>query len=563
MRPFAPRVLAGLAAIAGPAAAAPDAIYTNAIVLTLDGQSRVAQSLAVTDGIIAAVGTDGEVLSTKGPATVVRDLGGRTVIPGFVDAHSHFPGSAVVRNLMVDLNSPPIGAVKTIDDVVGLLKARAAKLPVGAWLQGSGYDDTLLAEKRHPTRADLDRVAADRPIYITHISGHLAVANSAALKLAGIDRTTPQPFGGKFRIDPATNQPDGVLEETAMNKVAALLPRITDEEIFKAIEDAAAEYAARGVTTAQSGAASADTIRQAVAALGRGLLPIRFNIWPMVPTRNDILSGKFDPAVPPGQSFLALTATKGFADGSIQGYTGYLSQPYHSHLHLEPNYRGYPRGEAGELAAQVLALHKSRVQVAIHANGDAAIDDVLAAYGAAQAADPWPDARHVVVHAQMAREDQLDRMAELGVVPSFFVLHVYYWGDRHRDLFLGPERAARISPTASALRRGIPFTLHADTPVVPMNPLLIVWAAVNRVTSSGQVLGPDQRIPAPEALKAVTINAARQEHQESTRGSLETGKFADFVVLDRNPLAVAPMAIRDLAVLETVVGGRAVYRRAE
>jgi predicted amidohydrolase YtcJ len=518
----------------------------------MDASNRTAAAMAVSDDRITTIGSVDEVIKQRGPETRVHDLSGRTIIPGFVDAHSHFPGSAVVRRLLVDLNSPPIGGVNSIDDIVTRLKERAGKVPAGQWLQGTGYDDTLIAEKRHPTRADLDRVSTRHPIYVTHISGHLAAANSAALKLAGIDRATPQPLGGKFRIDPATGEPDGVLEETAMQKVSALLPKIGDDDLIAAVADASIEYAGRGVTTAQSGATAPPAIRQALAAFEQGKLGVRLNLWPVM--------GAPPATLPDGQSMLALTATKGFADGSIQGYTGYLSQPYHSHVHLQPDYRGYPRGDKAALAKQVLDLHKQRRQLAIHANGDAAIDDVLDAYAAAQAADPWPDARHVVVHAQMAREDHLDRMAKLDVIPSFFVLHVFYWGDRHRDLFLGPERAARISPTASALKRGIPFTLHADTPVVPMNPLMIVWAAVNRVTSGGQVLGPEQRIAPLEALRAVTINAARQERQEASRGSLEVGKFADFAVLDGNPLTVDPMRIRDIAVLETWVGGRPVFQ---
>lgn len=545
-----------VAAVAWSAAAAPDAIYTNATVLTLDAANRTAEALAVTGDVISAIGARADVMATRGPATAMVDLGGATVIPGFVDAHSHFPGSAVVRRLLVDLNSPPIGEVTSIDGIVAKLKARAATLPPGAWLQGTGYDDTLIAEKRHPTRADLDRVSTDQPIYVTHISGHLAAANSAALKLAGIDKSTPQPLGGKFRIDPTTGEPDGVLEETAMQKVSSLLPKISDDDIIAAMADASMEYASRGVTTAQAGASAPPAIAQAVEALRQGKLSVRLNMWPVmqvVLAPNVILPTVPDP--------IALTASKGFADGSIQGYTGYLSQPYHSHVHLDPKYRGYPRDAADKLAAQVLTLHKRHVQMAIHANGDAAIDDVLHAYAAAQAAAPWPDARHVVVHAQMAREDQLDRMKDLGVIPSFFVLHVFYWGDRHRDLFLGPERAARISPTGSALKRGIPFTLHADTPVVPMDPLRIVWAAVNRVTSSGKVLGPEQRIPAIEALRAVTVNAARQEGQEATRGSLEVGKLADFAVLDQNPLAVEPMTIKDIAVRATYVGGKRIFAK--
>jgi hypothetical protein len=252
-------------------------------------------------------------------------------------------------------------------------------------------------------------------------------------------------------------------------------------------------------------------------------------------------------------------AVKLFQDGSIQGYTGYLSAPYYQQPEGKTGYCGYARHSRQELAEMVKQFHRAGYQIGIHANGDAAIDDVLYAYQEAQREFPRPDARHRIEHCQTPREDQLDRMKELGVTPSFFVGHVYYWGDRHRDIFLGPERGARISPLASALRRGIRFTLHDDTPVTPVNPLMSVWAAVNRNTRDGKLLGPEQRISVMQALRAVTSDAAWQNFQEREAGSIEIGKRADFVVLDRNPLTIPPADIRDIRVLETIVGGEPVF----
>lgn len=556
-------IAAAPSAASATASSAPaDAIYLDARVLTLDAQDRDAEAFAVRDGRFAAIGRARDVRRLQGPRTTVHRLRGATVLPGFIDAHGHFPISAFLRREAVDLNSPPIGTIHSLDELVAALAAREKTLPQGAWLSGFGYDDTLLVEHRHPTRADLDRVSSTRPIYLSHVSGHLAVANSAALALAGIGRDTQPPAGGRIRRD-AGGEPDGVLEETAMQLVSAKLPQPTDAQMEAAIEEASREYASRGVTTAQNGATDASFVAQAARVLAHGGLGVRVDVWLVVPVAQALGPEKIAALVPPAaRSMLEVTGVKAFADGSIQGHTAYLSAPYHTHLQAVPGYRGYPRVDREALAAQVLTLQRARIRVAIHANGDAAIDDVLDAFERAQAADPWPDARHVVVHAQMARDDQLDRMARLGVVPSFFVLHTYYWGDRHRDLFIGPERAARISPARSALERGIPFTLHADAPVVPMDPLLMVWAAVNRVTSSGQVLGAPQRVSPKNALRGVTINAARQEHQEATRGSIETGKYADFVVLAEDPLRVEPMKIRDIRVLETVVGGRTVFRAA-
>ena len=540
-----------------PEAATADAIYTNGLILALDAGHSEFAAMAVSDGRIAALGTERALRRLKGPRTVVHDLAGKTVLPGFVDAHGHFPGSVISREILVDLNSPPIGTVRGIDGLLARLAERERALPIGAWLQGVGYDDTLLAERRHPTRDDLDRVSKTRPIFVTHVSGHLAVANTAALALAGIDRATPSPAGGRIRHD-AAGDPTGILEESALGLVSSKLPPLPQEQFLEAIRKASLEYASMGVTTAQNGAATVDSVRLALQAATQGELGVRLNFWLVSPDMKKALAG--EAIVPADQGMVAVTGAKQFADGSIQGYTAYLTQPYYVPPHGDQDYRGYPRMQRDSLAAAILEFHRARVRVAVHANGDAAIDDVLDAIEAAQQKDPWPDARHVVVHAQMARDDQLVRMAGLGVIPSFFILHTYYWGDRHRDLFIGPERAAHISPARSALEQGLRITLHSDTPVTPMNPLMMVWAAVNRETSGGKTLGPNERIGILQALEGVTINAAYQERQEASRGSLEVGKLADFVILDANPLRVDPLKIRNIRVLQTVVGGRTVFR---
>jgi predicted amidohydrolase YtcJ len=246
-------------------------------------------------------------------------------------------------------------------------------------------------------------------------------------------------------------------------------------------------------------------------------------------------------------------------DGSIQGFTGYLSKAYHTVYNNDPAYRGYPRESREELIERVKALNRAGYQIAIHANGDEAIEDVIVAYREALKEMPRQDHRWRIEHAQMTREDQLDAIKELGVSPSFFVSHTYYWGDQHRDIFQGPERAAHISALASARKRGIRFSIHLDSAVTPMRPLQAVWSAVNRITRSGKVLGPDQRIAPIDALRAVTIDAAWQEHDDRVKGSIEAGKFADFVVLAENPLTVDPKHIMDIKVTQTIVGGTTIY----
>ena len=543
------------------ALAAPDTIYLGGPILTMEPATPVVEALAITKDRISAIGSRVQVSATKNAQTRIIDLHGKFLLPGFIDAHGHFPVGAMLGRSMVSIQSPPVGTLNTIAELIARLGERAQQTPKGQWVQGAGYDDTLLSEKRHPTRDDLDLASLEHPIYIMHVSGHVAVANSLALKLAGVTKGKAPPTGGKIRIDASSGEPNGILEESSMGLVTALLPKMSDADMQAAIDADSVQYLSKGVTTAQNGAASVDDIRHLVAAQQQNRLPIRVDIWPQMQLRIASLDQSPQLAAPPGQDFIRYTANKGFADGSIQAFTGYLSVPYHSHVDEPVEYRGYPRAARETLSAQVMRLHKAGYQVAIHANGDAAIEDVMFAYAQAQDASRRADARHIVVHAQMARDDQLDEMKRLGVIPSFFNLHVYYWGDRHRDIFIGPDRAERISPMRSAIDKGLTITLHADTPVVPMDPLMIVWSAVNRLTSGGSLLGPEQRISALEALQAITINAAYQGFAEKDKGSLAVGKLADFVILNENPLTVPPAKIREIAVEQTIVGGQVVWSR--
>lgn len=530
--------------------------YVGGAVLTMDAQDRVAGGVAIEGERIAQVGGEAEIRAwAERESARVVELAGRAVLPGFVDAHSHFPGAGI-DVIAADLNAPPIGKITRIDEIVAALRAKAEAKSAGAWVFGIGYDDSLLAERRHPTRADLDAVSTRHPVGILHVSGHLAAVNSLGLERLGYGADTPDPEGGRIRRD-ASGAPDGVLEENAAEDVTRLLAAPAPLDVLRIVRRATALYLAAGITTAQNGFATGAQLRGLVWAGRLRLLPLRLVLWPGEAAGDALVDGSFTP--PRDDPWVRVGAVKLVADGSLQGYTGYLTQPYFVPPGDDPGERGYPRIPREKLIAWVERLHRAGLQIAIHGNGDASIDDILDALEHAQSVAPRADARPVIVHAQTAREDQLDRMAALGAIPSFFVLHTWYWGDRHRERFLGPERAARISPLASAALRGIPFTLHADTPVVPMEPLRIVWSAVNRITTSGVTLGPDQRIGVLRALRGVTIDAARQHFQEGDRGSLEAGKLADLVVLDRSPLE-DPAGIDRIRVVETIVGGRSTYR---
>ena len=259
---------------------------------------------------------------------------------------------------------------------------------------------------------------------------------------------------------------------------------------------------------------------------------------------------------------ISLGAVKHLVDGSLQCYTGCLSNPYHKIIYDLPDgpmWRGYPMEPEQQFIEKVVGLHRQGWQLAIHGNGDDAIQMILNAYEEAQKRYPRADARHIIIHCQTVREDQLDRIKRLGVVPSFFVVHTYFWGDRHYEMFLGQDRAERISPLRSALKRGIPFSNHNDTFVTPIDPLLSVWSAVNRLTSSGQVLGEEYTISVMDALRSVTSWAAYQACEERIKGSLEPGKLADFVILEANPLTVAKETIKDIGISATIVGDEVVY----
>ena len=535
-------------------------LYLGGPILSMDASNRLVEALVTEGARIVALGEAGALRTRYGRDARVVDLQGHALLPGFIDAHGHFPGSGIYA-VVADVNSPPIGQIERIADLVDTLRGHARNTRRGDWVVGMGYDDTLLAERRHPLRADLDRASSEHPVAVWHVSGHLVAVNSLGLERLEIDANTPNPDGGRIRRDAQTGEPDGVLEETATDVLEAQLPDPGLLDSIRILRRASRLYLEAGVTTAQNGYATVGHLTAFRWLARLGLLPLRVVLWPGEEAANDLLEGRVE-FRSPDRTWLRLGAVKLIADGSIQGYTGFLSRPYHVPPGLDPGYRGYPVLSREKLFRLVNRYHTAGWQVAVHGNGDAAIDLILDAFEAAQRAQPRADARHVVVHAQMARDDQLDRMAELGVIPSFFSLHTYYWGDRHREIFMGPDRAARLSPARSALERGVRFTIHADAPVVPMEPLRLVWSAVNRRSTSGATIGAAQRISVIQALRAVTIDAAYQHFEEDEKGSLEPGKLADLVLLDRSPLD-DPVTIDRIRVLETIVAGRSVYRAGD
>ena len=539
-------------------------LFVGGPVLTMDAAGTVADAALVVGNRIARVGAAAEIAGWLDGTESVVALGGRALLPGFVDAHGHFPATRL-GGLGVDLAPPPVGDVGDLPTLLSrLTEAAAADGPTDRWLLGFDHDDANLVEGRHPTRDELDAVVPDRPVWLRHRSGHMGVGNSRALAELGLDEGYVAAAGGAVRRD-AAGRLDGLVQERAAPPLSRLLREVPPRALLGALGAARDEYLAAGVTTVQNGHAGPGLGALLAWSVRLGLLPQRVVLWPAHRTGEGAPSPGAAARAWLGEDWLRTGPVKVILDGSPQGLTAWLTEPYFaiatSVAGLEPGYRGFPTIDPAAFAADALALHGAGIDLAIHANGDAAIDAALDALEAAGRAAPRGDARHLLVHAQTARPDQLRRMARLGVEASFFVPHVPHWGDWHRTRALGPERAARISPLASADAAGVGWSAHADSPVTPMRPLEIVDAAVDRRTRSGEVLGPGERVSRARALRAVTADAARQARLEHDRGAIRPGLLADLVVLSGDPLA-APRAA-ELAVDAVWIGGRPAFERPD
>ncbi|NBP08381.1 MAG: amidohydrolase, partial [Gammaproteobacteria bacterium] len=502
-----------LAALGTLPAADADLIYVGRVITMTgtetDPRAR-AEAVAVAGDRIIAVGSRKDVLKHRGKGTRLIELGDKAVLPGFIDAHGHLTATSSTLSL-ADLSAPPVGEVRSIADLQNTLRRFIAerRLPAGALVIGFGYDDAQLKEKRHPNRDDLDAVSSAHPIMISHVSGHLAATNSAMLKLVGIEASTPDPAGGVIRRRADSREPDGVLEETAFNAVREKVPPPNLEQSLANLAAAQRYYARMGVTTVQDGALVAPTKALLDEAARRGLLDldvVTYQLWSPVALKLD----KFTSARTYDRG-LKHHGIKLILDGSPQGKTAFLSQAYRvPPAGQKKDYSGYPTLPAETVKRVIAEAAAFDIPVLAHANGDAAAEMLIDAVAAAKQKDASIKPDVVMIHAQTVRDDQLDRMASLGMTASFFVGHVFYWGDWHREETLGPVRADRISPTRSALDRKVAFTLHTDTPVVPPNMISTLWSATTRRSRSGDILGPAQRLGTWEALSAITLQAARQ-----------------------------------------------------
>jgi len=539
-----------------------DYIYINGTILTLDEEGSRAGSIATWNGEITGVWSEKEPGDPVSKEATVIDLEGETMIPGFIDTHNHLYLYSQTRE-QIDCSTPPN---KTIQDILDRVKKQTNEVTEGEWLIGWGYDDTLLKEKRHITRDELDEVSTEKPVMIRHISGHLAVVNSKAIEAAEVSEDVKDPSGGHYGRD-EDGRLNGVLYEfPAMKPFFNRLPEKTVDELAEKIQYAAEDYLSVGITTNTDAGVGLDQGMKEfdthVKALQSGKNPLRMRFMILHHLLRD--GGPFDgmdakeldryiQSETDGRA--SLDSAKFFQDGSIQGLTGALREPYYQH----PEVTGDLVFDQELFNEMISEMHERGYRIATHGNGDAAIGSIIEAYTSALDRLPKDDHRHRIEHLQTAKPSDLDTMKEYRIAASFFINHVYYWGDRHRDIFLGPDRASRMNPVKDAVDKDLLYTLHSDNPITAISPLFSVWAAVNRVTRSERVLGEEQKISVEEALKSMTIYGAALNFEENLTGSIEVGKRADLVVLDQDPTAIDPMEIKDISVLKTIIGGERVY----
>jgi predicted amidohydrolase YtcJ len=528
----------------------PDLIVLNANVLTMDGKHPAAEAFAVRAGKFASVGSNAAIKELAGPKTRVLDVDGKTVVPGFIDAHAH-------PRPIFDEDSPYYNVeagpdkVKSIDDLIAAIRRKAEKTPKGTLITGSGYQETKLG--RHPTRQDLDKATTDHPVVITHSSGHLSVCNSTALKLAKVTKDTADPEGGKFERD-EKGEPTGLLKERAAGIVRSAAPRqeVPEADTLAGYQTCFRRFLANGLTGVHVAGTDPSTAKLMTAARRKDC-PVRLYI--MLRENHIDRAVELKKAMADGEWGVRYGAIKSFYGNSLSGQTAWLYEPYAN----QADYVGLPPGRSrANLEELILRIHKAGLQSCIHSNGDREIDIVLDAYEAALKEAPRDNHRHRIEHCSVVNEAILKRIKALHLVIAPHS-YVYEHGDKMANF--GSERWDWMLPNRSLIDQGTVVAGNSDYPVSAAVPLLRIHDMVNRTSAEGKVYGPKQRCTVEQALRAFTLGSAYAEFAEEHKGSIEPGKLADFVVLDRDPLKVDAKAIKDITVLRSVIAGETVFEK--
>lgn len=557
-----------------------DAIYSGGDILTMVGaEPRYAEALAIGGGRILAVGTREQVMRMAGPGTRQFNLQGQTLMPGFIDAHGHM---VYASHSMLDAD---LTGVKNIPELLARLKQHAAEVPEDERIVGMGYRAEQMAENRHPTAAELDTVSSTRPIMASDGSGHHGAINTALMRELKLGPATPDPEGGFYARKPGSRELAGHVAESAMMHVMASRAPLTPAQVRKGVGRAVALWTANGMTTAaEMGLGlSSDDVEVVRTLIDEQLLPIDLVMFAKASRADRIIDAAYqirqnrsDPNRDTADAMLAarpdldkryinrvrLAGIKFWLDGSID--TMFMSSPFTTNPPgvTAKDYRGMQVDPQEQLVAAVEKYWKSNGQIAAHANGDQANEQFLQALEAVIRKKGMSDDRPIFQHAQFLRPDQIQRIKAVGGTPSFTAGGLFAMGDYVGGL-VGPQRQGWVGAAASAQKQGLNWTVNTDWPA-GVSPSLIfaAWNVVNRQTKSGAVFVPAERVSAYDALRSITINGARQYKEEGSKGTLEVGKLADLVILDRNPLKVEPMAIKDIVVMQTLKEGAAVYTRA-
>lgn len=543
-----------------------DSIYLGGPILTMNDDAPRAEAVAVRDGFILGVGDLSLVEEFKGDSTNIVDLNGRTMLPGFVDSHGHVAAGGGLQATVASLLSPPDGDVTDIASLQKKLRDWADENPelvgIANLIMGFGYDPAQLAENRHPTREDLDAVSADIPVYVVHQSGHIGVGNSKALEVLGYDSQTENPEGGVIRRIEGSTEPDGVLEGNAhFGGLFKFASSFGDEGTLDMGRAGIDSWISYGFTTAQEGRADPATVQMLKTLADAGEIKIDIAIYPDLAIDRDIVLRHHSRDYENG---IRIAGGKITIDGSPQGFTALRDKPYYDPVgDYEPGYSGIAYETPETINEMFDWAFENNIQMIAHANGEGASDILIAAVEQASDKHGMADRRPVLIHGQFLREDQVDSYQRLGVFPSLFPMHTFYWGDWHREHTVGPINGENISPTGWVRQRGMMFGTHHDAPVAFPDSMRVLDATVTRRTRSGDILGPSQRVGVTTALKAMTIWPAWQHFEEARKGSIEVGKIADFVILSDDPTAVDPETLDQLTVLSTIKDDEVIYKAPE
>lgn len=535
-----------------------DLILSNGHIITMDGERGLASALAVRNGRIEAVGTDQAVSSCAGVTTKKVDLKGRTVLPGFIDVHTHALSWAEgVVSEEVDATYPKI---HTIEEIKSEVAEHAKTAMAGEWVRGAGWDDAKLNEHRYLNKNDLDAAAPNVPVYLIHVSGHLGVANSAALKAAGIDRNTPAPPGGVIEHD-AQGEPTGIVKDNAMGLVESKLPAYPPGRAIRAVEFMSQQAAAVGLTSIHNASLHAEDIRAYQDANQRGLLKIRVQMAPLISNLADAERLAFSGVHTGfGDDHLKFGAAKMFADGGMGARTIAIYPPGLQNNETGKEDFGLLIWSSEEMLKAHRILAQAGWQLSTHAIGDRAIDEVITSYATVTKELGLKDPRFRIIHCGLSTPAILKRLRDEHVLVDGDPAFVYWIGSWFKKY--GPERVRWAYPGKSYFDYGIVAAAGTDVPVTPLSPWWGLWAAVERKeVKSGQVIAPEERLSVLQALELFTRNPAYIGFEEKEKGSLEAGKFADFIVIDRDVLAIPPEQLKDVQVLQTWVGGELIYEK--